>query len=1020
MPSRVTKWLGAIRSFAKPVAGAAFLTLVSSMAIADPAPQDSLSPGGQAAAAAQSVDNPNLVVNPGFEQGLQGWKLNTKNDPESILVKTGAHSGQGALRVRVPADTHYWDASFDLEQVVHGLQPDTWYELSLWTKTTNATNFRFGLGFGSPDWYTDVLPLNSPAWQRVAVKLKTGPGETNRKIRLQTWNRADEVLIDDVAVVEAGKPQAFVYPPSIGTAAEAREMAGFHVTPGAYHPDAYEESESVTGTLTFVTPSVGRLTILAKDGSGQEIPLCSTDLPGSTGASAATVSFCLSAQSFAHEGAVAVARLEGAANPVASIAIKRLNFAGMFPEMTRTQVSRLAALKSQAAAARLDSNAYVSMGLTIAGRYLDRVQRPDIRKKQMDYWTWVQLQEVASVLDRTEELLRNPLPDVPPIPFDQPRVDRGVFVAGTPPSPIFYGGYMGIHSHDDIPSFAGMGVSSIVIERGPNALGPDGNGKWALEGMRGAFEQANAAKTKVDMLLSPHYFPDWARKQAPDMASDRHGGIDYIIDHPAARKAIENWLRVVGPGLKDKPALMSFNLANEPCYWYSGKDRYSKPLWSEYLKSRHGSIEALNALYGTAFASFDDVPVPEEKGKTTGARCAFYDWFNFNAQHFTEWLRWMNGILKDGAPAIYTQVKVSSYPVDPNELKIGLDHEEIARFMDLAGCDGGTVQPGHQSLYAYGWQQGELQYDLLRSFRHQPVANSENHFISDGYQPQISPDYIRSSMWQGVLHGLGQTACWEFGDANRGGDGGIKLRPADIFAAGRAWLDARRCARIVAAVVRAQPHVAILYTRNSLYWQDEDYSKTLTAAYIALNFLGEPVTFVTEKELADGSAVPVHAILLPRATHVTDATVAALARFVARGGKLIAMGEGNLGRDEYDRPRRLPPALKLMPLPPSDDERVLFREFAPISHDLGVDAPLLNAKDASHAWGVEYRVVGDNGHTYLSALDQLKQSQVVKLSGGPRKQFKDLLSGNLVDGTHIRLEPMVPVLLDLGAAAGKD
>ena len=64
-------------------------------------------------------------------------------------------------------------------------------------------------------------------------------------------------------------------------------------------------------------------------------------------------------------------------------------------------------------------------------------------------WLWV--------LDATETLIRQPLPDVPPIPFDHPKIDRGVFVAGTPPSPIFYGGYMGIHSDEDIPEFCGDG-----------------------------------------------------------------------------------------------------------------------------------------------------------------------------------------------------------------------------------------------------------------------------------------------------------------------------------------------------------------------------------------------------------------------------------------------------------------------------------------------------------------------------------------------------------------------------------
>ena len=418
---------------------------------------------------------------------------------------------------------------FCIEQEVRGLKPKTWYELSLWAKTTNAISFLFGAN--GPDSYSDYLPLNCPTWQRFAVKFQTENKETSKKIFLRTFNLADEVLIDDVAVVKLAEPRVFIY-------------------------------------------------------------------------------------------------------------------AGELPEMIKTQTARLGTVKSRAVAAHQENNAYVKMGLYIAARYLDRVQRPDIQKRQTDYWTWVQLREVAWVLNATETLIHQPLPDVLPIPFDHPRIDRGVFVAGTPPSPIFYGGYMGIHSDEDIPSFAGMGVSSIVIEKGPNALGADENGKWAIEELSREFERAAKANIKADMLLSPHWFPDWARKLGPDMATDRHGGIDYIIDHPVARKAIENWLRVVAPGVKDKPALMSFNLANEPDYWHSGKDPYSKPLWIEYLKARHGSIAALNHLYGTTYASFGEVRVPTGEGKTTGEHCTYYDWCNFNAQHFADWFRWMNDVVK--------------------------------------------------------------------------------------------------------------------------------------------------------------------------------------------------------------------------------------------------------------------------------------------------------------------------------------------------------------------------------------
>jgi hypothetical protein len=43
----------------------------------------------------------------------------------------------------------------------------------------------------------------------------------------------------------------------------------------------------------------------------------------------------------------------------------------------------------------------------------------------------------------------------------------------------------------------------------------------------------------------------------------------------------------------------------------------------------------------------------------------------------------------------------------------------------------------------------------------------------------------------------------------------------------------------------------------------------------------------------------------------------------------------------------------------------------------------------------------------------------VKLAGGPQTPITDLLSGNRVDGTHLRLEPMKPVLLNLSTLSGE-
>ena len=97
---------------------------------------------------------------------------------------------------------------------------------------------------------------------------------------------------------------------------------------------------------------------------------------------------------------------------------------------------------------------------------------------------------------------------------------------------------------------------------------------------------------------------------------------------------------------------------------------------------------------------------------------------------------------------------------------------------------------------------------------------------------------------------------------------------------------------------------SLSYSRPSVFWQP-DYKDQLMSVYTQLNFLGEPITFVSEQQLAklrgEGD------VTTPtQATHVTDATVAALQKSVQGGGKLIMGNDGNCGFDQYHRPRQAP------------------------------------------------------------------------------------------------------------------
>jgi len=480
---------------------------------------------------------------------------------------------------------------------------------------------------------------------------------------------------------------------------------------------------------------------------------------------------------------------------------------------------------------------------------------------------------------------------------------------------------------------------------------------------------------------------------------------------------IQRWLEAIIPAVRDEPALFSFCLANEPQYHHSGRDPYSQPVWVAYLQQQHGTIAALNALYGKRYQGFAEVPVPDRRmPHGVGDQRAYYDWVRFNQRHFADWFQWMNGIVKKAAPATPTHIKILATRFFHRLLDAGIDPELLCQVTDLAGNDGETFTLP-SGPYACDWQQEEIWYDLLHSFGGQPVFDSENHFIEQGSPPvRVPPDHVRSVLWQGAVHHLAATTLWVWHEPEPGVawlNGTIYLRPANLYAAGQTMLDLNRLAAEVTAVSQVKPKVALLYSMPSHFWQ-ADYLGMVKKVYTALTFMGQPVTFVSERQLAEGWAAKVAWIILPQATHVQDTTVVALEKFVATGGRVLMVGADCLGWDEYHRPRQRPQELGTIAQIEATDEQHLLTSLHPVLADGGLELTAVrNADDKAFAWGVEYRTVPYREGLLVPLISFLRHPQVVRLS--LEGAATDLLSNEPVSLDRIRLNPMQPRLLWLPA-----
>ncbi len=665
----------------------------------------------------------------------------------------------------------------------------------------------------------------------------------------------------------------------------------------------------------------------------------------------------------------------------------------------------IASLKARADALPDSTNAYIRLGKAVAQRFIHFAETGQMSGT----WTKFQLEEVAGVLDETEKIARQDAPELNWLP---PKVGSVKMKNGTfynDGKPWYFYGYGHFNSViDDLPHFPALGASLIQDGRaGPSSMNADGSlgdgARAVLDGM----DRAAQYDMRVDFLLSPHYYPAWA--QAPDVPNGNIGFLTFNIFHPKAKDAVGRWAAAMGDAIKDKPALFSVCLANEPVYNTSGRDKYTHPLFAEYLREKHHTVEAMNALYGTTYKSFDDAVVPPcSMPADVGAKRAFYDWSSFNKKMFADWHAWMDSVLKAHGVQAPTHTKIMVFQtLDRDKVGWGVDPELICHATDLAGCDAYAFLGGG---YDYDWEGHEFFYDLLHSFRGQSVFNSENHLIPDGSPAvHLAMNHSRSVIWQDGLHHEGSTTIWVWQMASDSGMGGsIYFRPANIFGAGRAMLDLNRLAPEVTAINNARPRIALLDSQPSIFWEDK-YKGTIMLVYATLSFMGEPVTFISERELDAGTAAKVDWLIVPEATHILDTAPAALQKFRRRGGNILLIGKDSLSRDEYDRP--LPaageyPAIDLGPGRTGADQ--LRAALRPLQF-----ADLRETKTGQPAWAVEFRTVPFAGRILVPMVSFNGQTQTVTLPKWIGHRATDLLSGETIDLKSIALEPMLPRLVTI-------
>ena len=177
---------------------------------------------------------------------------------------------------------------------------------------------------------------------------------------------------------------------------------------------------------------------------------------------------------------------------------------------------------------------------------------------------------------------------------------------------------------DDLQAMHDLGINTVRIDLGWIDVSPFFPGQYQFSVLddflnrawrHGLYVVPVFSHTTQD-LNTPIWF--WIRYSDWRVASA--GGTPALLDlpsvnHPAYRAGMGNYMRATVQHIKMHPALLAYQLLNEPRYDQQrlfDYNPYSMAAFHDWLGQKYGSVGRVNVAWGTAFSSIDDLPAPDE------------------------------------------------------------------------------------------------------------------------------------------------------------------------------------------------------------------------------------------------------------------------------------------------------------------------------------------------------------------------------------------------------------------------
>ena len=357
-----------------------------------------------------------------------------------------------------------------------------------------------------------------------------------------------------------------------------------------------------------------------------------------------------------------------------------------------------------------------------------------------------------------------------------------------------------------------------------------------------------------------------------------------------ARRAASRAARygVVGAAVCDEPGLVERNSLTEPDEQPENVAEYRRR-----MEAKYGTIAAFNRRHGTAHASFADVgPAHLADARSSGRFAEYVEWRTFNVDRWCEAIR----LVADTAKAEDPTMRLSLFNSFGQTAASGNDYWKLLTKAGLEMSQEYTemVYFGHRPIYNFD--------EFYRSFR--PDLRVWG-FVGYG----MKPEQIRFAPWWFAAHRYGGMTwfsvwTWEYQ---------LFDMPTLALTRDAALLrDALRTSRLedgLGALMLAYPwakrDIALYYSHESMLvstalgTETRSYDVADSGPLHDYMFSRQGITrivesllhqhdFVAPEQVVAGKLDGYRIVFLPRIVALSDAEVAALKAFAAKGGRIVA------------------------------------------------------------------------------------------------------------------------------------